>query len=96
MPSSRTVVATPNASRYLQQLCKHFAHKVTVEYTPQEAKVDFPFGDCRMWADEAELRIECASDSEDALARARFVIDDHLGRFAWREKPAIVWQAMDE
>ena len=29
---------TPNASKYLQQLCKHFAHKVDVEYDETRGK----------------------------------------------------------
>lgn len=91
MPSARTVVATPNASRYLQQLCKHFAHKVAVDFDPNSARVDFPFGDCRMRANGDALRIDCVSPSPEALARTRFVIDDHLARFSWRERPEIIW-----
>jgi hypothetical protein len=94
MPSSRTIVTTDHASKYLQQLCKHFAHKVAVDYDPKTARVDFPFGDCRMWADDRTLRIECEAGSDENLQRAQTVIDDHLVRFAWREKPAIVWGAM--
>lgn len=91
MPSAQAVLATGHASKYLQQLCKHFAHKVTVEYDPSSGRVDFPFGDCRMRADERELMIECEAESPEALMRAQLVIVDHLERFAWREKPAIVW-----
>jgi hypothetical protein len=91
MPSTRTVVATPHASKYLQQLCKHFAHKVAVDYDPHQARVAFPFGDCRMAADATTLRIDCRSQSGEELDRARFVIDDHLTRFSWREKPEIRW-----
>lgn len=94
MPSSQTIVTTDHASKYLQQLCKHFAHKVTVEYDPNAAHVDFPFGACRMWADDSGLRIECDASSDDGLVRAQSVIDDHLARFAWRESPQIVWSAM--
>lgn len=93
MPRSQATVETSHASKYLQQLCKHFAHKVAVEYDPASAKVDFPFGDCRMRADERELTIECDAQSPEGLARAQFVIVDHLARFAWREKPEIVWVA---
>ncbi|MAA97239.1 MAG: 2,4-dihydroxyhept-2-ene-1,7-dioic acid aldolase [Stappia sp.] len=94
MPALHTTVSTGNASRYLQQLCKHFAHKVPVTYDEREAEVAFPFGECRMWANETDLRIECASDSEETLKRTHFVVHDHLERFAWREKPEIVWQEL--
>lgn len=91
MPSAQATVETSNASKYLQQLCKHFAHKVAVEYDPTSARVDFPFSGCRMRADDRELTIECDAQSPEGLARAQFVIDDHLARFAWREKPEIIW-----
>ena len=32
--TSRTRIATAQGSRYLQQLCKHFAHKIPAEATP--------------------------------------------------------------
>ena len=92
MPSSRALVTTGHASRYLQQLCKHFAHKVTVEFDPHRGKVEFPFGGCRMWADQETLHSECAAGSDEELRRTQFVIDDHLVRFAWREKPEVAWQ----
>lgn len=93
MPNATTTVPTGNASKYMQQLCKHFAHKVSVEYDDARAVVDFPFGNCRMWADERELRIECEAESDEGLRRAQGVIVDHLARFAWREKPPIAWEA---
>ena len=35
MPASETAIATASASRYLQQLCKHWSHKFAVQFTPQ-------------------------------------------------------------
>jgi hypothetical protein len=90
------VVTTPSASQYLQQLCKHFAHKVTVEYDAHNARVDFPFGDCRMSAEENVLRVSCASPTQEAEERMRAVIDDHLVRFAWREKLDLNWRSIVE
>ncbi|MYZ46781.1 DUF2218 domain-containing protein [Propylenella binzhouense] len=96
MPNSCTRVATANASKYLQQLSKHFAHKVAVEYDPHSARIGFPFGSCRMRADERALEIACEAPNAEALARSQQVIDDHLVRFAWRERPEIVWRSGDE
>lgn len=92
MPASQARIATEHASKYLQRLCKHFAHKVSVDYDPASARVDFPFGGCRMAADADGLTIDCTSKSPEALARTQIVIDDHLARFAWREKPEIAWR----
>ncbi|SNT27526.1 DUF2218 domain-containing protein [Tropicimonas sediminicola] len=76
---------TPNASKYLQQLCKHFAHKVEVSFDEQWGSVAFPFGKAELSADAAALRIRMNVDREDALEKARDVIDRHLERFAFRE-----------
>ena len=92
MVTSEARVATPNAAKYMVQLCKHFRHKVTVEYDDQQARVDFPFGVCRMTADAEELVIRCEANSEDLARRMEVVLDQHLQKFAWREKPAVDWR----
>lgn|GEM_PF-4305252 len=38
------IVPTENANRYLQQLCKHWSHKMDVTFTPDEGRIDFPNG----------------------------------------------------
>jgi hypothetical protein len=35
-------VPTRHASRYLQQLCKHWSHNLAVRFTEQEGEVRFP------------------------------------------------------
>ena len=77
--------ATPHASRYLQQLCKHFAHKVEVAYSPGEGTAMLPPGPAKMRATADNLRIEITGPDTEALERARFIIDSHLVRFAHRE-----------
>ena len=42
MPICFAAVETENASKYLVQLCKHFAHKVDVDYDQTQARVEFP------------------------------------------------------
>lgn len=86
---------TAAAERYLGQLCKHFAHKITVDYaadaTPPEGLAHFPWGTCRMRAEAGTLTVEARAASAEELERIRAVVDDHLGRFAWREKLALDW-----
>ena len=85
-------VRTPAASKYLQQLCKHFRHKIQVEFTPTNGRADFPFGVCTMVAADGELHLVCNAADDGALAKVRHIVHDHLERFAWREKPEIDWQ----
>ena len=94
MPTTETHIATPSASKYLQQLCKHWSHKFAVNFTPDKGRV--PFGDNRAATFEATpetltMRIE-AADAE-TLERLEGVVVEHLKRFSFREDLGeIAWQ----
>lgn len=85
--------ATAHASKYLQQLCKHFAHKVSATYDDTRGDVEFPFGPAQLLADDHALRVVLQGADDAALERARSVIDVHLKTFAFREDfTALDWQ----
>jgi len=83
---SSSIVETEHASRYLQQLCKHFGHKIPVEFDPESGMCHFPFGTARLKVDSERLMIEIKSPDGDQRARTQEVIESHLLRFAFREK----------
>lgn len=85
MFQSSSSVHTEHASRYLQQLCKHFAHKIPVEFTPEKGECRFPFGNASMRADKERLTVEIEAADAEQRARAQEVIEVHLVRFAFRE-----------
>lgn len=76
---------TPNARKYMEQLCKHFAHKVPANVEGDEGHVTFGIGSARLLADDAALVAVLSGADEDALLQLQHVIDDHLKRFAFRE-----------
>ncbi len=85
---------TDHASRYMQQLCKHFAHKIDVDYDETRARAALPVGPATMAAEGGVLRVTVNAEDAEGLARARRVIDDHLKRFAHREDfTGMSWQA---
>ena len=94
MHVSETRVPTASASRYLQQLCKHWAHKFAVEYTPETGMIPFAADRVCMLAatpDHLALRIEAADEA--TLAKMEGVVIDHLKRFAFRENlDEITWR----
>lgn len=92
MTRSRAHVRTSHASRYLIQLCKHFAHKIEVAYDARDGLATFPFGTCTMQAEERRLVLECAGHDEASLRRIEEIVQSHLEGFAFREKPSIVWE----
>lgn len=91
MKNCYTTVGTPNSSKYLQQLCKHFRHKVTVEFDETTARVDFPIGLVFMHAVDENLSFYCRADVDGAEEKIRSVLDSHLVKFAWREDLNINW-----
>ena len=93
MHLSKAVVRTEHASRYLQQLCKHWSHKFSVDFDPTKGRV--PFSDAAevtFIADETTLTMTLSVADLAQQARMQGVIDDHLKRFAFREELALDWQ----
>ena len=97
------LVTTASASKYLQQLCKHWQHNLAVEFDADHGTVTFP-RDARgadypgdgvatfdAGGDALTVRIDATSAEQlDALKGA---VARHLDRFAFREAPlSFDWQ----
>ena len=93
MPSSHADVATEHASRYLQQLCKHWAHKFPVEFNPTHGTIDLTsLGRTVMDADATALHIVVSTDEAGSIERLESVVADHIKRFAFREELTFDWK----
>ncbi len=91
MSKATAIVPTTHASRYLQQLCKHCAHKFAVEFSPEHGTIDL--GENRLVildADAAKLTTTVET-SEENLARLEEVVASHVVRFAFREELVFDW-----
>lgn len=104
MTSSATAsVPTANASRYLQQLCKHWQHNLQVEFDAERGTIVFP-RDARgaTWAGDATVTLvampetlECRIDASEPEQREglKGAVARHVDRFAFREAPlAFDWR----
>ena len=79
-------VPTASASRYLQQLAKHWTHKMPVTFSPEEATFEFPTGaHLELRADSETLDIVLRVPADGDTARMRQVVAEHIDRFAFRE-----------
>jgi hypothetical protein len=95
MAQSTADVKTESASRYLQQLCKHWSHKMVVEFDPSQGRVDFPSGaQLFLEADSADLHLRLEAP-KDLLERMEGVVADHLKRFSFREELEFAWNSQD-
>lgn len=85
---------TDKASKYLQQLCKHFSHKIDVRFDDTSGEVALPPGPARLTATDSALLVTIDAQDNDSLDKAKGVIDSHLARFAFRENfTAMDWSA---
>lgn len=80
------VFRTGKASRYIAQLCKHFAHKVEASFSETEGRADLPGSLLLLRATPETLEIELRSDSLKEFTKGRYIVEDHIVRFAFREK----------
>lgn len=95
--SANALVPTDSASKYLQQLCKHWSHNLQVEFTPDNGTVIFPKdargadwpGDAVVTFDVVEtgLQVRVDASSEGQLEGLKGAVERHLDRFAFREAP---------
>lgn len=93
--TSVTDIPTPKAGKYLQQVCKHWAHNLDVTFDSEKGRIIFP-KDARGadWPDEAVVKFETkpnhltcqikasAEGQRDGLKGA---VERHIDRFAFRE-----------
>jgi hypothetical protein len=95
--SAVAVVPTSSASRYLQQLAKHWSHNFPVEFTPTDGIITFPkevngtsfAGDAvlRLHARKSALEVRVEASELRQLDGAKGAVASHLDRFAFREAP---------
>jgi hypothetical protein len=80
-------VTTTHGGKYVQQLCKHWAHKLDVTLTQDEGIVRFPDAVATMSAEADALSVTIEAADAATLERMQDVVARHLDRFAFREAP---------
>lgn len=90
--TSRIRIKTEKASRYLQQVCKHFAHKIPVTHTPVKGAVEIQFGKFEFAVAEGHLTMIVTARDKESLEKVQMVIIKHLDRFAFKEILEYEWQ----
>jgi hypothetical protein len=91
---SQAIVTTPKASRYLQQFCKHFSHKLPVTFDKAVGHVPFDGGDCDLAAEGDKLTLTLTGADTARMVQLQDVVARHLQRFAFREELAVEWHAI--
>jgi hypothetical protein len=71
MNRSTARVTSERASIYLQQLCKHFGHRIPVEFTPERGVITFAAGTCRLAAADGVLTLQAEAPTLCDWRRSR-------------------------
>ena len=87
MPIAKASVPTANAAKYLQQLCKHWSHKLEVDLSDRKGVVRFPAAAVAFDADADALLVTIEGEKSEEVERMKGVVASHLDRFAFREAP---------
>ena len=90
MASATTRVPTAHASRYLQQLCKHWGHKYAVTFTPENGRIEMSAAVLVLDADAEGLGLLLTAEA-DVLHAMEGVVERHLERFAFKEELKFHW-----
>ena len=88
-------VPTASASKYLQQVCKHWEHNLVVEFDASKGTIEFP-KDARgaNWAGDGMVTLTAGPDALDCRIEAsepgqrdglKGALAGHVDRFAFRE-----------
>ena len=94
-------VPTASASKYLQQVCKHWEHNLAVEYDAAKGTIVFP-KDARgaNWAGDGVVTLTAGPDALNCRIEAsepgqrdglKGALARHVDRFAFRETLAWDW-----
>lgn len=97
---------TKHASRYLKQVCTHWAHNLTVEFDAARGTIVFPRdgrggpcqGDGLVTLEAGSDSLTCRIDASEPahLAGLKGALARHIDRFAFREAPlAYDWHDKD-
>ncbi len=87
MPIAKASVPTASAAKYLQQLCKHWSHKLEVDLSDRKGVVKFPAAVVQLEAGEDALLVTIEGEESETVERMKGVVASHLDRFAFREAP---------
>ncbi|MFC0204889.1 DUF2218 domain-containing protein [Novosphingobium soli] len=87
MSTIQTTVKTESGAKYVQQLCKHWSHKLETRFEGDTGTVTFPSAVTTMTASAEGIAIAITGEDRGEVERLTDVVARHIDRFAFREAP---------
>ena len=80
-------VPTNSGGKYVQQLCKHWSHKLPVELEGETGVVTFVGSVVTMTGGPDAIDVTVRGEDREQVDRLKDVVAQHIDRFAFREAP---------
>ena len=74
MPTAKASVPTANAAKYVQQLCKHWSHRLEVDLSDRKGVVKFPTAVATLDAGEDALLVTIEGGESRVMAPGDVVV----------------------
>ncbi|HEY1781573.1 MAG TPA: DUF2218 domain-containing protein [Roseiarcus sp.] len=87
MPIAKASVPTASGGKYVQQLCKHWSHRLEVDLSESRGVVKFPAAVVTLEPEANALEVTIEGEASEEVERLKGVVASHLDRFAFREAP---------
>ena len=88
---SSTTITTAERARIISRLCKHWGHRLPVEYDETRGRIELPFGLCLLTAGAGTLELRLEGTPEADMDQFEQVVADHAQRMARGETYAWHW-----
>lgn len=92
METLTTKITTTQPERVMRRLCKHWAHKIAVEYDEHKGKALFPEqGEVHFTVEENSLVIRIEANNSESMQSIQKNIEHHMVPMAQPEIITISW-----
>ncbi len=91
MITSKANVEMNDPLRAMRRLCRHWSHKLTVDFNDEEGNVTFETGSVHFTILPESLSMHLTAETEEDLTTLQDVIDRHLIRMVSNEELTITW-----
>ena len=92
MPHFHAVIPTTSASSSMNRLCRSLSQRVPVMHDQHHARLEFPFGQCRIRATETGLQLECRVRPGMPIERLQCALTCRLRRCCGEQALEPVWE----
>jgi hypothetical protein len=91
MKVSTARIDVERPERYVTRMCRHFGHRLPVEFTKERGSIRFDVGTCLLSTGPNQLVLHAEAEDDERLGRLESVVGRHLERFGTEDELQVRW-----